>query len=57
MLKSGIFLSVEGIALFSSHTENCKNGIMENCMIVRFFGYFYQVDEPDYAYFCSRNTK
>ena len=29
MLKSGIFLSVEGIALFSSHTENCKNGITE----------------------------
>ena len=38
MLQSGIFLSVEGIALFSSHTENCKNGKMENCMIVRFFG-------------------
>ena len=39
MVKSGIFLSVEKISLFfSSHTENCKNGIMEICMIVRFFG-------------------
>lgn len=29
MLKSGIFLSVEGIALIPSHTENCMNGIMK----------------------------
>lgn len=52
MTKGGIFLLAERYRFFLLIREITDE--LYDCPLLWIF---YQVDEPDYAYFCSRNTK